>query len=109
MHQYFWKNVLSDTKKSFSARKDIKGKLYRNVANYGLKKGDVAVRDRGADYNGFTIQADEDIKPLLTNVNISKALKFLSEENFQGAIKVMSIQNEVKKYGLDVIYSVQFQ
>ena len=106
MHQYFWKNVLSDTKKSFSARKDIKGKLYRNVANYGLKKGDVAVRDRGADYNGFTIQADEDIKPLLTNVNISKALKFLSEENFQGAIKVMSIQNEVKKYGLDVIYSI---
>ena len=100
------KKVLKDTMVSFQIRTDAKGKPINSVGNYGLNINEISIRDRGGEYTGFSIQAMEYIKPLLTNKKISRTLEVLSEENLQGAISILNVDTEVKKYGLNIIYFI---
>lgn len=101
-----WQEVQTNCKKSFRARRDEKNKLINNVANYGLKIDDVCVRMRDGEYTDFGIKALENMRPLLTDYRISKAIKFLDENNIESATRVLYLDNEVKSYGVNVIYSV---
>ncbi len=106
-----WIFVKNNAKPSYKAILDDKNKPANVVANKGLEEGEIAVRG-GAEYNGFGIRALEYIKPILTNLRISKAIKKLSEGNIQGAIKVLRIEKEVQTPagsmygGLELMYGV---
>ena len=101
-----WQEVLSNSKKSFQARKDESGKLLNIISNNGLKKNGVAIRTRDGEYTDFSVKVLDDVKPLLTEIRISKVIKMLDENNIQGAIKVLNIENEVNKYGVGLVYSI---
>lgn len=98
--------VLSNSKKSFQAKKDDNGKQYNTIANNGLKKDCVALRSRDGEYTDFTIKVLEDVKPLLTDIRIARAIKILEENDIQSSIKVLYLENEVIKHGINIIYSV---
>ena len=106
MSQKLWQLVLTDSKKSFQARKDDSGKLLNNITNNGLKKDGIAIRLRDGEYTDFSIKVLEDVKPLLTELRVSKAIKMLDENLIQGCIRVLNIDNEVNKYGINLIYSI---
>ncbi|QKF94375.1 helicase/uvrB [Fadolivirus algeromassiliense] len=101
-----WQIVLSNSKKSFNAKKDDNGKLYNTIANMGLKKNGIALRARDGEYTDFTVMVLEDVKPLLTDHRISKAIKFLEDNDIQSCIRVLNIDNEVIEYGTNIIYSI---
>jgi hypothetical protein len=108
MSNMLWKNVLTNSKKSFMARMDLDNpkKLCENVCNYGLKRGEMAIRHSQGEYTNFTINALELIRPLLTNIVISRAIKYLSEDNISVVIGILHINKEAQDYGIDVIYYV---
>ncbi|AYV81014.1 MAG: DEAD/SNF2-like helicase [Harvfovirus sp.] len=97
--------IKKNTKPSFQAHLDRDGKLINNIANKGLKEGEIAVR-HGQEYNGFALKALEDIPPLLTDLRVSRGVQFLSEGNIQSAIAVLQIVEEVREHGLGLMYSV---
>jgi len=97
---------IKETKKSYQARKDNKGKPINNVANYGLKKNGVAIRANDGEYSGFTIQVLEEVKPLLVDFRVANAMNKLSENNIQGAISILNLGNDVKNYGIGIIYEI---
>ena len=101
-----WQDVLSNSKKSFQARKDDSGKLLNIITNNGLKKDGIAIRTRDGEYTDFSVKVLEDVKPLLTEIRISKAIKMLDENNIQGCIKVLNVENEVNIYGINLIYGI---
>jgi hypothetical protein len=86
------KNIdLTQSKKSYRARKDESGKLVKNIANFGLKKYEKAYVKRNGEYHNFTVQALNDIPPIITDVRIKKALKFIDKFNYEDAAKVLNI------------------
>lgn len=87
------KLILTDSKKSFKAKKDNNDKLLNNIANNGLNINEIASRTTLGEYSGFTIQALEIIKPLLTDVRVSKIINLLSKSNIKSAINVLNIKN----------------
>lgn len=103
------KNILKyiekNTKSSLQATYDNNNKLEKNISNYGLQKGEIATRE-GGEYNGFSIKALEEIKPVLTDDRIMRAIKYLSGEDIQKAIGVLRLVDEVYEYGLGIVYSV---
>ena len=99
-----WKTVLTSAKPSYRAKRDPKGILLPTIANYGIKKGQTAIRAHGKDYIGFSIQALDDIKPLLTNERVSRGIKFLAHNDIQSTINVLQLRKPVQKYGIDIIY-----
>ena len=101
-----WQDVLINSKKSFQARKDDSGKLLNIITNNGLKKDGIAIRTRDGEYTDFSVKVLEDVKPLLTEIRVSKAIKMLDENNIQGCIKVLNVENEVNVYGINLIYSI---
>ena len=103
---HLWDVILKDTKASFKARVDEKGRLCKNVCNFGMKVGDIATRKSIGEYTDFSIEALEEIKPLLTDVKISKAVKLLLEDEINSVINILHIDNYVKKHGIDVIYYI---
>lgn len=104
------KNIIKNTKKSFKARTIVNNSgnevLLKNIANYGLKINQSAIRSSKGEYYGFTIKALEQIKPLLTEIRIIKAIKFLFQNDIQKTIKVLNLDYEVEKFGINIIYSV---
>jgi superfamily II DNA or RNA helicase len=100
-----WKYVEKNTKSSQQATFDDEGKLINNVANYGLQNGQIAVRG-GGEYNGFSIKALEDIKPILTSDRIARAIRHLLSGDVQKSIGVLRLTDEVYQYGLGIIYGV---
>ena len=100
-----WKFIKSNTKASFKSYVDENNKPFNTIANKGLKEGEIAIR-YGAEYSGFSIKALEYIKPILTSLRVSKAVRLLSEGNIQGAIVVLRIVNEVREEGIGLLYSV---
>jgi superfamily II DNA or RNA helicase len=100
-----WRYVLKNAKPSYQASLDEKGKPYKSIANKGLKEGEIAVRG-GSEYANFSIKALEDIKPILTDRRVAKAIKLLSVGNIQGTIKVLRINNEVNKEGTGLVYAI---
>lgn len=100
-----WKYIKNNTKPSYTASIDEDGNLYNDICNKGLEEGQVAVRN-GGEYNGFAIRALEYIRPVLTNLRVSKAVRMLSEGNIQGAIVVLTIAEEAVKEGMGLMYAV---
>ena len=100
-----WKFIKRNTKPGYQASVTDEGKPVDNVANQGLEMGRVAVRGSG-EYNGLAIRALEDIKPCLTDLRVSKAVRLLSEGNIQGAIIVLRISDEVMSNGIGLLYGV---
>jgi len=93
-------------KKSLVARFDDNGKLIKNIANFGLKKGECAFLSRNGEYHLFGIKAIDNIRPLLTTQRIIKALICLRNEDLYGTIQYLCLEDEVNNYGFDVIYYV---
>ena len=100
-----WKYIKNNTKSSYTASEDEDGNLYNDICNKGLEEGQIAVR-HGGEYNGFAIKALEYIRPVLTNLRVSKAVRMLSEGNVQGAIVVSTIAEDVVKEGIGLLYAV---
>jgi len=100
-----WKYIKKNTKSSYTASEDENGNLYNDICNKGLEEGQIAIRN-GGEYNGFGIKAVEYIRPVLTNLRVSKAVRMLSEGNVQGAIVVLTIAEEAGKEGIGLMYSV---
>ena len=100
------KIILKETKKSYQARKDSKGKPIQNIANYGLKKDGIAVRANDGEYSGFSVQVIDEVKPLLTDFRVANAINKLSENNIQGAISILNISSEVEKFGIGIMYEI---
>jgi hypothetical protein len=100
------KKIDSETKSGQMAIYDDNNKLKRNVANYGLFKYGKAYVDRKGEYHGLGIEAQEEIKPLLTNYRIARGLTFMSETNLQSAVKVLQLDEYYVLYGDDCIHYV---
>ena len=100
-----WKHVRRNAKPAFKAFIDNNNKPANIIANKGLKSGQIAVRGSG-EYNGFAIKALEDIKPILTDLRMSKALKRLTRGDIQGAVAILRLNEEVIEGGLGVLYGV---
>jgi hypothetical protein len=99
------KEIKNKCPPSLQADYDDDNKLIKNVANYGLQIGQMAIRD-GGEYNNLTIMALENIKPLLTNYRIIKALEFIKEEKLFEASRVLNIDDFTQKYGFNVVFYV---
>jgi hypothetical protein len=89
MESYKLTNVRENTK----ALVDDAGKLIRNIANFGLLKGQKAHRESQGEYYGFSIEATETIRPLLTD----HAIKFMLD-NYTDIDKI------VRHFYLDQFY-----
>jgi hypothetical protein len=100
-----WKYIQKNTKASFQAVYDDNNKLLDIIANKGLDEGQIAVRGSG-EYDGFSIRALENIKPILTDSRVSRAVKFLSDGDIQSAVAVLRIVEETREQGLGFMYYV---
>src|ERR1700753_1612484 len=99
-----WKYIKRNSKSSYQALVN-NNKPDNIIANKGLKEGEIAIR-HGGEYNGFAIRALENIKPVLTNLRIAKAIKLLSKGNIQGAITVLRIIEETRIEGIGLLYGL---
>jgi len=100
-----WKFVKNNTKPSFTAHMGDDGKMYNTVGNKGLREGEIAFKD-GGEYNGVAIKSLEEIKPILTNLRVAKSIKKLSNNDIQGCVATLRIVDEVREYGLGIMYEV---
>ena len=106
MNENLYKEIIEKTKKSFRAKTNEKNKPFNTIANFGLKKGGMATRIRDGEYTNFSIKVLDDVKPLLTDFRILKAVKMLAENNIQGIIQLFNIESEINQYGINLIYSI---
>jgi superfamily II DNA or RNA helicase len=94
------KNVdLSKSKVSYIASRDEKGKLIKNVANFGLKRYEKAYVRRNGEYHNFTVEAIDDIAPIITDAKIKQASQFIDKFNYGEAAKALYIYKWYIKYG----------
>jgi hypothetical protein len=105
--------IEQNTKATYRASYDDDGKLDNNIANTGLSSGQIAIRG-GGEYNGLEIRATEDIKPLLTDARVIRAIKHLIAGEIPKAIGVLRLNEEIYEYsasnpndqnGLGLLYS----
>lgn len=83
------------TSKSKNFDVEQSGKLTKNIANYGIKQNQHAMVCRKGIYYGLTVQVLEDLKPLLTNVRMSKVVQLLEQENIKLAQIELGV-NDIK-------------
>ena len=88
--------VQKNTKPTYRAGRE-NDKLVNDVANRGLKKGQVAIRRRNGEFHGIAVEVLEDIKPLLTDVRVAKAIHFLCENDMDSALLVLNLKQEVQE------------
>jgi len=98
------KLVRSNTKESYKCVLNEANKPVKSIANFGLKKDQVAIKRDTGEYAGMSIKATEDIFPILTDRRIIKALKLLKAENIQGAISVLGIGKFITIHGIATLY-----
>jgi len=101
-----WKDILTNSKKSFHARCDENNKPFYTAANFGMTKSQSCYIRREGEYTNFTVKIHETIKPLLTNIRVSKAVKFLQDNDVNSACKVLNIDDYVQKYGINILYYI---
>lgn len=94
---------LKKCKKSFMARRDDNGRLFDNVVNYGLKRFEQAYVRRNGEYHNFTVEALDDISPIITDVRVKQALKLLKKFDYTEAAKMLCVYSWFAKFGNDVI------
>lgn len=99
------KYIEKNTMVSFQASYDDSGSLTANVANQGMNPGDLAIRE-GGEYNGLVIRALEEIRPILTDQRVLRAIKHLITGDVQKAIGVLRLNEEVYESGIGIVYGV---
>ncbi|AYV78552.1 MAG: DEAD/SNF2-like helicase, partial [Edafosvirus sp.] len=99
-------NINTKTQPSLQPRYNDKGKLVRNIANYGLKIYDCAEVERNGEYKGLAIQVLENIKPNLTSARIIDAIKYVTNDDIDNCIRTLNIENEILIFGTDLIYYI---
>jgi hypothetical protein len=104
--QKLFKEIEENCKSGYKARYNEKGELIKNVANLGLTKFGKAEVSRAGEYNGLAVEAMDEIKPILTNNRIIRALTFISEGNMQSAVRVLQLDEYYVKYGSGVVHYV---
>jgi len=92
--------------KRYISSVDDNGKLYKNIANFGLKPFENAKVSRNGEYHGFEIQAIDYILPLFTSENIKKIYELLLKNEIQTIIEKAKITNEFKKYGISIVHYI---
>lgn len=97
--------IKENTKAAYRASVDDNNNLINNIANKGLQKGEVAVRGSG-EYQGIAIRALEEIRPVLTDVRMIRAIEHIKNNDMQKAIGVLRLTDEVYKLGIGVVYTV---
>lgn len=98
------KNIdLCKSKASYMASKDEKGKLIKNVVNFGLKRYEKAYVRRNGEYHNFTVEAVDDISPIITDARIKQASQFIDKFNYGEAAKILCIYPWYIKYGDDSV------
>lgn len=97
-------SVIPKCKDAYRAVVDDNGKLVNNVANYGLRAFEESFVRRNGEYHGLTVEAQEDISPIITNHRISKALDNVKNEDFESAAKTLCIYKWYVKYGNNSIF-----
>lgn len=99
------KIIEQETKSSMRAIYDEDGSLAKTISNYGLQIGEMATRF-GAEYYGLSIKAIEEIRPILTDDRIIRAIRYLNSGDIQKAIGVLRLVEEVYEHGMGFIYAV---
>lgn len=89
--------ILKLEKKRVCARMD-KNKPIKNIANFGIKKNCNAKVERNGEYFGLTIQALEDVKPIITNYRMANAFKQLEHGDLSGAQFTLCLNNPNEVY-----------
>jgi hypothetical protein len=100
-----WKFVKDNSKPAYQTVYDDQDNEIENIANKGLVVGESAIR-AGKEYNGLTLKALEDIKPILTDHRVSRAIKYEAAGNIQKAIAVLRIIDEVYEHGIGLLYGI---
>ena len=100
--------LLTECKSSISARLDDSNKLIKNIANFGASVGQIGCVNRNGEYNGFAIEFLENVKPLLTNYKIYKAIKFLENTELDNAVNILNLKNEFYIFGEDIVHYVLY-
>lgn len=96
--------VRKQTKESYKTVYNSKNKPVKSIANFGLKKDQVATKRDSGEYAGMSIRATEDIPPIISDRRFIKTLKLLKTENIQGAISVLNISKFITKHGIAALY-----
>ena len=73
------------------------------VSNIGLKKYHKAYIYRNGEYHKFCIETQEDIKPLITEHHIYRALKYI-DTNIEKSAIILNIDNYYQRYGDTIVY-----
>jgi len=87
-----FENIIKLERKRISARMNGK-KLAKNIGNYGIKKGGIAVVDRKGEYHGLSIQALDDVLPIFTNYRMAHAVKYIEISNIIEAQHMLYVKN----------------
>jgi len=96
--------IRTQTKVSYKAKLNESNKPLQNIANFGMKKDQVATKSDTGEYANISIKACDNINPILTDRRIIKSLKLLKDENIQGAIAVLNISNYIVTHGISALY-----
>lgn len=86
--------IKTSTKKPFKAKVNDDNKLINIVANYGLSRGGIAIRNKG-EYNGFA----------LTDRRIIRVIKALSKNDIHKAINILNINQEIQE-NINILYEI---
>jgi hypothetical protein len=89
-YDYLLNIVKKNTKSHFvyNKEKDTNGKT---IILLGAKSGDIAKLERNGEFYGIAVEILDPIKPLLTDVVITKVLKMLKKENYATVLEILHI------------------
>ena len=82
------------------------GKLFPNVQNFGLPKGQCAVRHKNGKFHQFAIRAEQDIPPLLTHLRVADAVGALIAGNLTESARLLTVESEFLQHGEGVLRAV---
>lgn len=95
-----------NTKSNYKAKVDEKGKLIKNIANFGANIGTQGTVSKNGEYHGFSVEFLSKVKPLFTDNRILRSLEYIENEDFSGVIRILDIEDDYSKYGKNIIFYV---
>lgn len=96
-------NIVEKECKGHYRAKRINNKLMKNIANFGLKKFMRAEISRGGEYEGLTIEVQNDMPFLITDFRIQSAITYIIKEDFDSASRELNLNSLFIKYGDAVV------
>lgn len=98
-------NDYSKCRSKYATIVDDNGHIIKNISNMGLKKFQQAFVNKNGEYSKFTIEALEDIKPLITHKKIEQAIKFIDvDNNLEQASLTLNVNDLYIKHGSYILY-----